>query len=132
MELDEVIRKRKMIRKYDNKSRREVLERLISKLIENASKAPSKCRPHPDPGIHSLIKDLDTKKRKAQASFGKPGAGRRGPCANRCLLKQTRLSLSVGRYGQQRGKEFYSIMDGAFASMLILLTAKTKVLVQDL
>lgn len=29
---------------------------------------------------------------------------------------------SVARYGQ-RGKEFYSAIDGAFASMLILLTA---------
>ena len=31
-------------------------------------------------------------------------------------------SRSVGRYGQ-RGREFYSIIDGAFASMLILLSA---------
>jgi hypothetical protein len=29
---------------------------------------------------------------------------------------------SVGRYGQ-RGRDFYSIMDRAFASMLILLSA---------
>lgn len=31
-------------------------------------------------------------------------------------------SRSVGRYGQ-RGKDFYSVIDGAFSSMLILLTA---------
>jgi nitroreductase len=31
-------------------------------------------------------------------------------------------SRSVGRYGS-RGREFYSIIDGAFASMLILLSA---------
>ena len=31
-------------------------------------------------------------------------------------------SRSISRYGS-RGKEFYSIIDGAFASMLILLTA---------
>ena len=31
-------------------------------------------------------------------------------------------SRSVNRYGK-RGREFYSIIDGAFASMLILLTA---------
>ena len=31
------------------------------------------------------------------------------------------VSRSVGRYGN-RAKEFYSITDGAFASMLILLT----------
>ena len=30
-------------------------------------------------------------------------------------------SRSIGRYGN-RGKEFYSIIDGAFASMLILLS----------
>jgi nitroreductase len=32
------------------------------------------------------------------------------------------VSRSVKRYGK-RGKEFYSVIDGAFASMLILLTA---------
>jgi hypothetical protein len=32
-------------------------------------------------------------------------------------------SRSIGRYGN-RGKEFYNIIDGAFASMHILLSAK--------
>ena len=39
MELDEVIKKRKMIRKYDQN--RQIPEQLINKLLDNAGKAPS-------------------------------------------------------------------------------------------
>jgi nitroreductase len=108
-----------MIRKYD-KSRREVLERLISKLIENASRAPSKCRPHTGPGIHSHIKDPDTKRKLRLASVNQEQVEEAPVLIVVCSSKH--VSLSVGRYGQH-GKEFYSIIDGAFASMLILLTA---------
>ena len=33
---------------------------------------------------------------------------------------------SVGRYGK-RGKDFYSVIDGAFASMILLLSAVMRV-----
>jgi nitroreductase len=38
------------------------------------------------------------------------------------IIVCSNTSRSVGRYGS-RGREFYSIIDGAFASMLILLSA---------
>src|SRR5215213_9357205 len=38
------------------------------------------------------------------------------------IVACSNTSRSVGRYGE-RGREFYSIIDGAFASLLILLTA---------
>ena len=41
------------------------------------------------------------------------------------IIVCSNTSRSVGRYGN-RGREFYSIIDGAFASMLILFSAVNK------
>jgi nitroreductase len=114
MELDKVIRKRKMIRKYDKS--RQVPERLISKLIENASKAPS--AGHTQVQEFIVIKDPDTKRKLRLASVNQEQVEE----APVLIVVCSNTSRSVGRYGQ-RGKDFYSIMDGAFASMLTLLTA---------
>ena len=114
MELDEVIRKRKMIRKYDQS--REVPEQLINKLIENATKAPS--AGHTQVQEFIVVKDLDTKRKLRLASVNQEQVEE----APMLIVVCSNTSRSVGRYGK-RGKEFYSIIDGAFASMLILLTA---------
>ena len=114
MELDEVIRKRKMIRKYDE--RRDVPDRLISKLIENASKAPS--AGHTQVQEFIIIKDPDTKRKLKLASVNQEQVEE----APVLVVVCSNTSRSIGRYGQ-RGREFYSIIDGAFASMLVLLTA---------
>ena len=113
MELDKVIRKRKMIRKYAHK---EVPERLISKLIENASKAPS--AGHTQVQEFIVIKDPETKRKLRRVSVNQEHVEE----APVLIVVCSNTARSVGRYGQ-RGKEFYSIIDGAFASMLILLTA---------
>jgi nitroreductase len=113
MELDEVIRKRKMIRKYES---REVPEHLINKLIENAGKAPS--AGHTQVQEFIVIKDQETKRKLRLASVNQEQV-EEGPVL---IVVCSNTSRSVGRYGQ-RGKEFYSTIDGAFASMLILLTA---------
>jgi nitroreductase len=114
MELDEVIRKRKMIRKYDKS--RDVSKRLISKLIENASKAPS--AGHTQVQEFIVIKDPNTKRKLRRASVNQEQV----EDAPVLIVVCSNTARSVGRYGL-RGKEFYSIIDGAFASMLILLTA---------
>lgn len=114
MELDEVIRKRKMIRKYDKS--KEIPEWLISKLIENASKAPS--AGHTQVQEFIVIKDTKTKRKLRLVSVNQEQVEE----APVLIVVCSNTSRSVGRYGQ-RGKEFYSIVDGAFASMLILLTA---------
>lgn len=114
MELDEAIRKRKMIRKYDKS--KEIPERLISKLIENASKAPS--AGHTQVQEFIVIKDTKTKRKLRLVSVNQEQVEE----APVLIVVCSNTSRSVGRYGQ-RGKEFYSIVDGAFASLLILLTA---------
>jgi nitroreductase len=114
MELDEVIRKRKMIRKY--KQNREVPEQLVKKLIDSAARAPS--AGHTQVQEFIVIKDLNTKRKLRLASVNQEQVEE----APILIVVCSNTSRSVGRYGK-RGIEFYSIVDGAFASMLILLTA---------
>jgi nitroreductase len=57
LRLDEVIRKRKMIRKYAQT--REVPDKIINKLIDNASRAPSAGNTQAQEFI--VIKDPSTK-----------------------------------------------------------------------
>ena len=113
-ELDKVIRKRRMIRKYDQT--REVPEKIINKLIDNASRAPSAGYTQVQEFI--VIKATSTKRRLRLASVNQEQVEE----APVLIVVCSNTSRSVGRYGK-RGKEFYSIIDGAFASMLILLTA---------
>lgn len=113
-ELDKVIRKRKMIRKYDQT--REVPDKIINKLIDNASRAPS--AGHTQVQEFVVIKDPSIKRKLRLASVNQEQVEE----APVLIVVCSNTSRSVGRYGE-RGKEFYSIIDGAFASMLILLTA---------
>ena len=113
-ELDKVIRKRKMIRKYDQT--REVPDKIINKLIDNASRAPS--AGHTQVQEFVVIKDPSIKRKHRLASVNQEQVQE----APVLIVVCSNTSRSVGRYGE-RGKEFYSIIDGAFASMLILLTA---------
>jgi nitroreductase len=113
-ELDKVIRKRKMIRKYDQT--REVPDKIINKLIDNASRAPS--AGHTQVQEFIVIKDPNAKRKLRLASVNQEQVEE----APVLIVVCSNTSRSIGRYGK-RGKEFYSIIDGAFASMLILLTA---------
>ena len=113
-ELDKVIRKRNRIRKYDQT--REVPDNLINKMIDNASRAPS--AGHTQVQEFVVIKDPSIKRKLRLASVNQEQVEE----APVLIVVCSNTSRSVGRYGE-RGKEFYSIIDGAFASMLILLTA---------
>src|SRR5688572_26532630 len=117
LRLDEVIRKRKMIRKYAQT--REVPDKIINKLIDNASRAPS--AGHTQVQEFIVIKDVSTKRKLRLASVNQEQV-KEAPVL---IVVCSNTSRSVGRYGE-RGKEFYSVIDGAFASMLILLTATNK------
>jgi nitroreductase len=113
MEFEDVVRKRKMIRKYlSNK----IPDRIISKLIKNASRAPS--AGHTQVQEFIIIRDPIIKKKLRLASVNQKFI----EDAPLLIVVCSNTSRSVGRYGQ-RGRDFYSIIDGAFASMLILLTA---------
>ena len=113
-ELDKVIRKRKMIRKYAQD--RQVPEKIINKLIDNASRAPS--AGHTQVQEFIVIKDPSTKRKLRLSSVNQDQVEEAPVLIAVC----SNTSRSVARYGK-RGKEFYSIIDGAFASLLILLTA---------
>jgi nitroreductase len=113
MEFDHVVRKRKMIRKYLPNM---IPESIMSKMIKNASKAPS--AGHTQVQEFIIVKDPTIKKKLRQASVNQKYV----EDAPVLIVVCSNTSRSLGRYGQ-RGKDFYSIIDGAFASMLILLTA---------
>lgn len=114
MEFDKVVRKRKMIRQYQ--TARPVPDSIIDKLIENAHRSPS--AGHTQVQEFIVIRDAQTKRKLRKASVNQEHVEE----ALVLIVVCANTSRSVGRYGQ-RGKDFYSLIDGAFASMLILLTA---------
>ena len=115
MDFDEVVRKRKMIREYDL-DRQQIPDEIITKLIKNAHKAPS--AGHTQVQEFIIVKDISIKKKLRKAAVNQEYVEK----APVLIVVCSNTSRSIGRYGS-RGKEFYSVIDGAFASMLILLTA---------
>ena len=115
MDFDEVVRKRKMIREYDL-DRQQIPDEIITKLINNAHRAPS--AGHTQVQEFIIVKDISIKKKLRKAAVNQEYVEK----APVLIVVCSNTSRSVGRYGS-RGREFYSIVDGAFASMLILLTA---------
>ena len=115
MDFDEVVRKRKMIREYDL-DRQQIPDEIIKKLINNAHRAPS--AGHTQVQEFIIVKDISIKKKLRKAAVNQEYVEK----APVLIVVCSNTSRSVGRYGT-RGREFYSIVDGAFASMLILLTA---------
>jgi len=113
MDFNDVIRKRKMIREYDSK---QVSNEIIRKLIRNAHRAPS--AGHTQVQEFIIVKDPAIKKKLRKVAVDQEYVER----APVLIVVCSNTSRSISRYGS-RGKEFYSIIDGAFASMLILLTA---------
>jgi nitroreductase len=104
MDFDEVVKKRKIIRKYQQD--RQIPADLINKLLRNAHR--------------SLIIVIDpiTKRKLCQASLGQGQV----EDASILIVVCSNTSRSVNRYWK-RGTDFYSIIDGAFTSMIILLSA---------
>jgi nitroreductase len=115
MDFDEVVKRRKMIREYDSNKQR-ILDKIITKLIKNAHRSPS--AGHTQVQEFIIIKDASTKKKLRKAAVNQEYV----ETAPLLIVVCSNTSRSVGRYGI-RGREFYSTIDGAFASMLILLSA---------
>src|ERR671918_1996354 len=114
MDFEDVIGKRKMVRKY--KQNRPLSDKIITKLIRNAHRAPS--AGHTQVQEFIIVKDPLIKKKLRIAAVDQEYV----EDAPLLIIVCSNTSRSVGRYGI-RGREFYSIIDGAFASMLILLSA---------
>jgi nitroreductase len=115
MNFDEVVKRRKMIREYDS-GRQQIPDQIIAKLIKNAHRAPS--AGHTQVQEFIIVKDASTKKKLRKAAVNQEYVEQ----APLLIIVCSNTSRSVGRYGS-RGREFYSIVGGAFASMLILLSA---------
>ena len=115
MDFDEVVKRRKMIWEYDSK-RQQIPNEIITNLIRNAHRAPS--AGHTQVQEFIIVKDTSIKKRLRKAAVNQEYVER----APVLIVICSNTSQLVGHYGS-RGREFYSIIDGAFASMLILLSA---------
>jgi len=114
MEFEQVIKKRRMIREFDPDKK--IPEKIITKLIRNAHRAPS--AGHTQVQEFIIIRNRAIKKRLRRAAVNQEYVEN----APILIVVCSNTSRSEQRYGR-RGREFYSIIDGAFASMLILLTA---------
>ena len=114
MDFNEVVRKRKMIREYQQN--KQVPIEIINKLLKNAHRSPS--AGHTQVQEYIVVIDPITKKKLCQASLGQSQV----EDASVLIIVCANTSRSVSRYGK-RGTDFYSIIDGAFASMIILLSA---------
>jgi nitroreductase len=115
MDFGEVVKRRKMIREY-NSDRQQIPDKIVTNLIENAHRAPSAGHTQVEELI--IVKYASTKKKLRKAAVNQEYVEQ----APLLIVVCSNTSRSVGRYGS-RGREFYSIIDGAFASMLILLSA---------
>ena len=114
MDFDEVVKKRKMIREYQQN--RQVSTDIINKLLKNAHRSPS--AGHTQVQEFIIVIDPITKRKLCQASLGQSQV----EDALVLIVVCSNTSRSVNRY-KKRGTEFYSVIDGAFASMIILLSA---------
>jgi nitroreductase len=114
MDFDQVVRKRKMVRHY--KADKPIPDSIITMLIENAHRAPS--AGHTQVQEFIIVKDSSTKLKLAQAALGQESVSG----APILIVVCSNTSRSTDRYGK-RGKDFYSVIDGAFASMIILLSS---------
>jgi nitroreductase len=114
MDFDKVVRKRKMIREY--KENRQIPTETINKILKNAHRSPS--AGHTQVQEFIVVIDPITKRKLCQASLGQSQVKK----ASLLIIVCANTSRSINRY-RKRGTEFYSIIDGAFASMIILLSA---------
>jgi nitroreductase len=114
MEFDEVVRNRKMIRKYQQD--RQITINIIDKLLRNAHRSPS--AGHTQVQEFIVVIDPVTKRKLSEASLRQSQV----EDASVLIVVCSNTSRSVNRY-RKRGTEFYSIIDGAFSSMIILLSA---------
>ena len=103
-----MVRKRKTIREYETD--RPVPDYIISNLIENAHRAPSAW--HTQVQEFIMVKDHLTKSKLDDAVLGQSQVYD----AAELIIVCTNSSRSVDRYGK-RGRGFYCIVDGAFASI---------------
>jgi nitroreductase len=114
MDFEKVILQRKMIREYI--ANKQIPDELIMRLIKNDHRSPS--AGHTQVQEFIIVKDSITNKKLRKVAVDQDYV----ELAPVLIIVCSNTSRSINRYGM-RGREFYSIIDGAFASMIILLSA---------
>jgi nitroreductase len=111
MDLETVVRKRRMCREFLN---RDVPQEKIDRILDLASRYPS--AGHTEPQEFIVVRDKRVKENLAQAALEQMFVAQ----APLVIVVVSDTRRSARRYGE-RGVHFFSITDGSFAAMLILL-----------
>jgi nitroreductase len=113
MDFEQVVRRRRMCRGYTDE---DVSDDQIERILDLAGRFPS--AGHTQPQEFIVIRDPTIKEDLGRAALGQMFLAN----APVVVAVVSDTERSRPRYGQ-RGVEFYSVVDGAFASMLVLLAA---------
>src|ERR687893_2038494 len=113
MNFEMVVKKRRMCRKYLD---RDVPQEKVDRILDMGSRYPS--AGHTEPQEFIVVRDQRVKEALAQAALGQMFVAQ----APLVIVVVSDTRRSAKRYGA-RGVRFYSIIDGAFVAMIILLAA---------
>jgi nitroreductase len=111
LHFETVLRKRRMCREYLDK---DVPPEKVERILDLASRYPS--AGHTEPQEFIVVHDQRVKEALARAALDQTFIAR----APLVIVVISDTRRSAPRYGK-RGVDFYSIIDGSFAAMLILL-----------
>jgi nitroreductase len=111
MDFETVVKKRRMYREY---LERDVPQEKIDRILDLASRYPS--AGHTEPQEFILVRNPQVKEDLARAALDQMFVAQ----APVLIVVVSDVRRSARRYGQ-RGVHFFSIIDGAFVAMLILL-----------
>ena len=109
MDFETVVKKRRMCREYRD---REVPQEKIDRILDLASRYPS--AGHTEPQAFIVVRDGRVKEDLAHAALDQMYVAQ----APLDIVGVSDTRRSARRYGE-RGVNFYSIIDGSFAAMLI-------------
>ena len=111
MDFETVVKKRRMCREYLD---REVPREKLDRILDMASRYPS--AGHTEPQEFVVVRDQRVKEDLARAALDQMFVAQ----APLVIVVVSDIRRSARRYGE-RGVHFFSIIDGAFVAMLILL-----------
>ena len=111
MDFEAVVKRRRMCREYSDK---DVPQEKVDRILDVASRYPS--AGHTEPQEFIVVRDQRVKEDLARAALDQRFVAQ----APLVIVVVSDVRRSAQRYGE-RGVHFFSIIDGAFVAMLILL-----------
>ena len=111
MDFETVVKRRRMCREYLD---RDVPQEKVDRILDLASRYPS--AGHTEPQEFIVVRDQRVKEDLARAALGQMFIAQ----APLVIVVVSDIRRSARRY-RERGVHFFSILDGGFAAMLILL-----------